>query len=136
MPIPWITVLQAVPWSEVIRNAPKVADGAKKLWNAVARKPASPEVAEASTQPAVLPESQTMAALEARATALEAAVTDLHGQMLAASELIKALAEQNTQLIQRIEANRRHVLWLSAATTVMVLAALLGLFIVFSQQGA
>jgi len=136
MPIPWITVLQAVPWSEVIRNAPKVADGAKKLWNAVARKPASPEVAEASTQPAVLPESQTMAALEARATALEAAVTDLHGQMLAASELIKALAEQNTQLIQRIEANRRHVLWLSAATTVMVLAALLGLFIAFSQQGA
>lgn len=136
MPIPWITVLQAVPWSEVIRNAPKVADGAKKLWNAVARKPASPEVAESSTQPAVSPESQTMAALEARATALEAAVTDLHGQMLAASELIKALAEQNTQLIQRIEANRRHVLWLSAATTVMVLAALLGLFIAFSQQGA
>lgn len=136
MPIPWITVLQAVPWSEVIRNAPKVADGAKKLWNAVARKPASPEVAESSTQPAVSPESQTMAALEARATTLEAAVSDLHGQMLAASELIKALAEQNTQLIQRIEANRRHVLWLSAATTVMVLAALLGLFIAFSQQGA
>lgn len=136
MPIPWVTVLQVVPWSEVIRNAPKVADGAKKLWNAVARKPASPEVAEAGIQPAVSPESQTMAALEARAMALEAAVSDLHGQMLAASELIKALAEQNTQLIQRIEANRMHVLWLSAATTVTALAALLGLFIAFSHQGA
>ena len=136
MPIPWVTVLQVVPWSEVIRNAPKVADGAKKLWNAVARKSASPEVAEAGTQPAVAPESQTIAALEARATALEAAVSDLHGQMLAASELIKALAEQNTQLIQRIEANRMHVLWLSAATTVVALAALLALFLAFSQQSA
>ena len=31
MAIPWLTVLQAVPWGDVIRNAPKVADGAKKL---------------------------------------------------------------------------------------------------------
>jgi len=108
MPIPWVTVLQVVPWSEVIRNAPKVADGAKKLWYTVAKKPSSPEVAESSTQAAVSPESKSIAALEARAEALEAAVSDLHGQMLAASELIKALADQNTQLIQRIETNRVH----------------------------
>jgi prophage DNA circulation protein len=136
MPIPWVTVLQVVPWSEVIRNAPKVAEGAKKLWNAVGKKPSSPEVAESSTQAAVSPESKSIAALEARAEALEAAVSDLHGQMLAASELIKALADQNTQLIQRIETNRVHMLWLSAATTVVAIVALLGLFFAFSQHGA
>jgi hypothetical protein len=136
MPIPWVTVLQAVPWSEVIRNAPKVAEGAKKLWNTVGKKPSSPEVAETSTQPTVSPESQTIADLEARAEALEATVSDLHEQMVAASELIKALAEQNTQLVQRIEANRVHMIWLSVATTMVAIGALLALFLAFSPHGA
>lgn len=135
MPIPWVTVLQVVPWSEVIRNAPKVAEGAKKLWSVVAKKPSASEVAETSRQAAGSAESQTIVELEARAEALESAVSDLHGQMLAASELIKALADQNTQLVQRIEANRVHMIWLSAATTVVAIAALLGLFLVFSQHG-
>ena len=132
MPIPWVTVLQAVPWSEVIRNAPKVAEGAKKLWKTVGKKPASPEVAESGTQPAVSPE-QTMAQMEARAEALETTVADLHEQMLSASELIKALADQNTQLVKRIEANRVHMLWLSAAIAVVAIVALVGLFLAFSQ---
>lgn len=136
MAIGWLAVLQSVPWSEVISNAPKVADGAKKLWNAVAKKSSPAKVSGSSTQPAVSPESQTMAALEARVLALEAAVSDLHGQMLASSELIKALADQNAQLIQRIETNRVRVLWLSAATAVLAIAALLGLFLAFSRLGA
>lgn len=132
MPIPWVTVLQAVPWSEVIRNAPKVAEGAKKLWKTVGKKPASPEVAESGTPPAVSPE-QTMAQMEARAEVLETTVANLHEQMLAASELIKALADQNTQLVKRIEANRVHMLWLSAAIAVVAIVALVGLFLAFSQ---
>lgn len=132
MPIPWVTVLQAVPWSEVIRNAPKVAEGAKKLWKSVGKKPSSPEVAEASTPSTVAPE-QTMADLEARAEALEATVADLHEQMLAASQLIKELAEQNTQLIRRIETNRVHMLWLSIATVVVVIVAIAGLVLGFSR---
>jgi uncharacterized membrane protein len=39
--------------------------------------------------------------------ALEVTVTELHQQMRESSELIKALADQNTQLIQRVEVNRR-----------------------------
>ena len=46
---------------------------------------------------------------------LETAITDLHAQMLASSELIKALADQNAQLIKRIEFNRVRWLWLAAA---------------------
>ncbi len=137
MAIAWLAVLKSVPWSEVISNAPKVADGARKLWNTVARKSSPPEVADdPSTPPAVSPESHTMAALAARSITLEAAVSDLHAQMLASSELIKALADQNTQLIQGIETNRLRVLWLSAATAVVAVAALLGLFLAFLQHGA
>ena len=38
---------------------------------------------------------QTIAVLESRISGLETALTDLHAQMLASSELIKALADQN-----------------------------------------
>ncbi len=45
MAIGWMTVLNLVPWGEVIKNAPAVADGAKKLWDSVGNKPApQPEV--------------------------------------------------------------------------------------------
>ena len=131
MPIGWLAVLQSVPWSEVIKNAPKVADGAKKLWNAVANKSAPLDPPFATAQTASSPELQTIAALQANVAAMASALSDLQGQMLASSELIKELAEQNTQLITRVEANRARVRWLALVavlTTVtsviaMVLAA-------------
>jgi tetrahydromethanopterin S-methyltransferase subunit B len=132
MPIPWVTVLQAVPWSEVIRNAPKVAEGAKKLWNTVGKKQVEPAVTEASENLVVSPERK-MDELQARVETLEETVEDLHGQMLAASQLIKELAEQNTQLIRRIESNRVHMFWLAVTTTLVAVAAVLGLVLVFSQ---
>jgi len=124
MAIGWLTILKSVPWTEVIKNAPKVAEGAKKLWNAVGKKRAADEGPDAGAQPAVTHEPHTLEALEARAAALETAVSDLQGQMLASSELIKALAEQNAQLIKRIEANRKRTLWLGAATLVLAIAVL------------
>jgi hypothetical protein len=127
MPIPWLVILQSVPWTDVIRNAPKVADGAKKLWSTVRGRDAGP----GARQPAVPAANATLTVseLQARLAATEQAVSDLHAQMLASSELIKSLAEQNTQLVQRIEANRRRTLWLAALAAiaaVIALAALLG----------
>ena len=127
MAIPWLAVLTSVPWSDVISNAPKVADGAKKLWNAIGKQPSAPEVQAPSEDPALSPEAQAIATLQAQLAAMEAATADLHEQMLASSELIKALAEQNTQLIKRIEANRVRVLWLAAAIAVIGVVALAGL---------
>jgi len=48
MAIGWLTVLKMVPWGDVIENAPKVATGAKKLWQNVGKKP----VAAAPVSPA------------------------------------------------------------------------------------
>lgn len=123
MPIPWLVVLQSVPWAEVVKNAPKVADGAKKLWNAIGTQ--SPLAAEpaASEAPTALPDEQSIDTLRTRLTAIEAAAADLHGQLLASSELIKALAEQNTQLVQRIEANRVRVVWLAGALAIVGILA-------------
>ena len=121
MAIGWLTILKSVPWTEVIRNAPKVAEGARKLWNAVGKKRAADEAADAGAPPAASHEPLTLEALEARVAALEAAVSDLHGQMLASSELIKELAEQNAQLVKRIEANRKRTFWLGAATLALAI---------------
>ncbi len=123
MAISWITVLQNVPWGEVISNAPKVADGAKKLWNTVAKKPPLDEMPDANTQSELAPDSHAIATLQAQISVIESAMTDLHHQLLASSELIKALAEQNTQLIQRVESHRVRVLWLTCATAVLGIAA-------------
>lgn len=121
MAIGWLTILKSVPWAEVISNAPKVAEGARKLWNAVGKKRAADEAADADAPPAASHEPLTLEALKARVAALEAAVSDLHGQMLASSELIKELAEQNAQLVKRIEANRKRTFWLGAATLALAI---------------
>ena len=135
MAIGWLTVLQSVPWTEVISNAPKLAEGAKKLWNKAANNPAPQEAPETTAPPSASPESRAIAALEVRAKSLEASLADLHGQMLASSELIKALADQNAQLVARVEANRVRVLWLSVATGVFAVVALLGVVLVFVRHG-
>lgn len=111
MAISWMTVLAAVPWTEVIKNAPKVADGAKKLWNTVGRKDvAAPAVPAADPQ--------------ARIAALEQSVAALNAQMQASAEIIKALAEQNESLVQRCELNRRRTLALGVLV-LLLLAALI-----------
>jgi hypothetical protein len=136
MAIGWLAVLKTVPWSEVISNAPMVADGAKKLWNAVAKKPALQEVPTTDAQSSLSSEARAIAAMESRIAATEAAASDLHGQMLASSELIKALADQNAQLIKRIEASRLRVLWLTAATVVVAIAAAASLALVLMRHAA
>ena len=96
MAIPWLVVLKSVPWKEVISNAPLVADGAKKLWNAVGNKPPVPASAVEAAETPQPAESVDLVALQSRLAKIESATAELHGQMLASSELIKTLAEQNT----------------------------------------
>ncbi|MCA1938318.1 MAG: hypothetical protein LDL29_06560 [Dechloromonas sp.] len=100
MAIGWMTILSNVPWSEVIKNAPVVADGARKLWNKVGGKGTASE--SAAPVPTASPEE--------RLAELQARVDALHAQMLTASEVIASLAEQNAQLVARIESNRRRTL--------------------------
>ena len=118
MAIGWLTVLKSVPWGEVISNAPKVADGAKKLWNSVGKKAPVAESAAGAATPSTH-DPAAASALQTRLAAVESAAADLHGQMLASSELIKSLAEQNAQLIRGIEANRIRLRWLTGAVIVL-----------------
>lgn len=130
MAIPWLVVLQSVPWAQVISNAPKVAEGARKLWSAVSRKSPGQEPPVESSDVSSSSSPASVAALQARLATMETATADLHDQMLASSELIKTLADQNAQLVGRIEANRVRVVWLAGATVVFGLVAVLSLVLV------
>lgn len=133
MALGWLTVLKMVPWDDVIKNAPRVADGAKKLWGAVAKKPPSAGVAGTAPQPELPPDAHSNAKLQAQLTAALAEIATLHDQMLESSELIKALADQNTQLIKRIEVNRIRVLWLAGVMAVLGIVVVFNLIVMLAS---
>lgn len=110
-----LTVLSNIPWGTVVENAPKIADGAARLWNTVARrKPSGAADNAVADAPVAKPRSE-VERLAARLQTAEEGVARLEEQMQASSELIKALAEQNSLLIQRIELNRQRLVRLVAA---------------------
>lgn len=132
MAIGWLTVLKLVPWGDVIENAPKVAQGAKKLWSSVGKKPL-PESAPTSTpvvstQDTFTDQNAALAALATQMAELQVTTAELHQQMLQSSALIQSLAEQNTQLIARVEVNRKRLLALTVLTLGLCVALALRYF--------
>lgn len=132
MALGWLTLLKSVPWAGVIASAPLVADGAKQLWKAVAGKPAAPDTHAPAAVETGANDGATLASLAARVAALEAGVQDLHAQMLKSSELIRALADQNALLIERVEANRVRMQWLAGLVAVALIAACVALVVVMA----
>jgi TolA-binding protein len=123
MAIGWLTVLQSVPWSEVVRNAPKVASGAKKLWGSVANKNGVDHAADLQAQSRQPPEHLTLGNLQAQITTLQSVAGELQQRLTESTGLITALAEQNAQLIQRIEAMRKRTVRFGAALVVVGVVA-------------
>lgn len=119
MSISIFSVLKMVPWGEVISKAPEIADGAKKLWKAVAKK-TTPSEAPTETAPSELsPEALSLTSLQTQLAAAETRITDLHTQMMESTKLIEALADQNTQLVKRLEVNRIRIQWLTGTVAVL-----------------
>ena len=124
MAIGWLSVLKMVPWSDVIHNAPKAAESAKKLWGSVSKRQSA---SEAATSPdphtPLTTATPTLTALQSRVDALEEAADSLHAQMLASSALIKTLTEQNAQLIARVELHRVRLRALAAVALLALVVA-------------
>jgi len=129
-----LTVLSNIPWGAVVENAPKVADGASKLWSSVARwnktqaihSPSTDEAGEAAVSEVVL--------LSNRLAAAEECIRNLNEQMQASSTLIKELAEQNTLLVQRIELTGMRLKRYAVAGAIICLTAIgLSTFAILSR---
>ncbi|GAA4011823.1 hypothetical protein [Actimicrobium antarcticum] len=115
MAIGWLSVLKMVPWVDVISNAPKVAEGAKKLWDSVGRKQHLPKAASTAKTGA-----DVVVPIDSRLMAAESTLALLQEQMLASAELIKELAEQNRQLVARVDLMRRRMAWIGLVTALLV----------------
>lgn len=109
----WASLLAKVPWTEVIRNAPAVADAARKFWNKT-RRPASTEAVDL---PVDADEHAVLHALQQRVSALQT-------EMRVAGEVMQSLAEQNAQLIVRVEKTRRRLLLLALCNLALGAAVL------------
>lgn len=130
MPVGWIAMLQMVPWGEVIKNAPKVADGAVKLWNSVSKKQPLEDAGEV-TDVIVGNDSATVEQLQQQLHGVENAIAELQAEMVQSTEVIKDLAKQNAQLIAQVEANRKAVVILGVVLVFTVLGAVVQAVFVF-----
>jgi hypothetical protein len=106
----WIAAFKVIPWAELIVAAPAVVKGAQKLWATVTKQ----ETPALSGQDPV-----------ARQRALEAQVGELRRELMAASELVKNLAEQNSRLVSAVEILRLRTRVLFLATVIMAAALIL-----------
>lgn len=133
MSISLFSVLKMVPWGEVISKAPEIADGAKKLWKAVAKKQAPSETPTEAAPSELSPETLSLASLQTQLAAVEVRITDLYTQMLESTELIEALADQNAQLVKRLEVNRIRTMWLMGAVAVLGFVTVVTLTVALSR---
>jgi len=126
----WLKVLKSVPWSEVLAAAPQVANGARRLWDTVGRKGVpEPDMAFDETVTS-MPVDDGIAMLAARVEQQDVAIAQLHGQVREASKLIAELADQNAQLIARLEAARERLTMVGVVAAGSGVAAIVALILV------
>lgn len=118
----WLGLLKMVPWNDVVSNAPKIAEGAKSLWGAVSKRIRAGDEAAAPAGGSG-PENN----VAARVAMLEESQRELHAQLATSSELIRSLAEQNAQLVARLDLLRLRLRWLAVALLVVGGAAVAAL---------
>lgn len=117
------TILANIPWGQVVESAPKIAQGAGRLWETVKNRRAEPAPPPQAAGEAPTPEQQ----LQTRLHALESQVQALQDEMRASAQLVKELAEQNAQLVARLQALQQRQARLTAlgAASVLLLAVML-----------
>ena len=105
MAVGWLGILKAVPWKDVVSNAPGIVDGAKNLWGSVAKKVRGENDRNLDPQPA---EMTTATRLDT----LETQLADLQKQLLTSSDLIRSLADQNARLVAQLEIQQTRLRWM------------------------
>lgn len=119
------TILSNIPWGQVVDSAPKIAQGAGRLWESVKNRGAEPAAPTPNSTPNEPPTDLQL--LHSRIQAQESLVNALREEMRTSAQLVKDLAEQNAQLVERMQAlqQRQRRLTVLAGLAVLLLAAAL-----------
>lgn len=126
MALPWLTLIKAVPWADVIEHAPTVLSGAQKLWQRLpGRGPAA--TPPSPTTPAVADAGQSLSAqvaeLRTGVVAAEQQLAELQARLSDSNALIRDMAEQQARMLAQIEANRRALRWTAGLAAVALVVA-------------
>ncbi|MEW6371710.1 MAG: hypothetical protein AB1584_12300 [Pseudomonadota bacterium] len=132
MAVAWLKVLKSVPWSDVIAAAPQVANGARRLWDTVGRKQGG-AMAEEAIMPAQAMGDEGVAVLAAHIEQQDAAIAQMHNQLRDASKLITELADQNAQLIAKMEAARGRLQVVGVIAAAGLLVSFVSLVLVLAR---
>ena len=125
MAIGWVGMLRLVPWGDVIKAAPELASTARKLWGAVAKKnPQRDAVNGGDGDDGDEGALHAPTSMLARMEHAETSLAELQAQMLAASEVIATLAQQNAKLVEQTEALRKRLLLHAIVTGVISVVAI------------
>lgn len=111
MAINWITAFKLIPWRDVVENAPTVLGAARKLWD------------KRTAGPAPAPEPEPDITPHARIASLQQELGLLKDEAARTAELLKALAEQNTRLVEAIDVLRARTRLMLYTTLVLVVWA-------------
>jgi hypothetical protein len=98
-----MTAFKVIPWADVVSAAPTVVKGAKKLWSSVKTEEADAPPQEERAAQSATPESEVLSALDGRLHMLDRRIGTLGKEVVASSELISSLAEQNSRLVAAVE---------------------------------
>lgn len=116
MALGWMTALKLVPWGDVIQATPQLVQAARKLMGKPRK--GNPEPAGFVTEiDAAATDSQKVQWLQERVAQLE------QGQQ-ASGLLIESLVEQNTEVVQAIQALHQRARRLVAAVIVLAVIVL------------
>ena len=127
----WWTVLRTVPWSDVISAAPQVANGARRLWDTVNRNKQGMYDEPMGVAPGMPGQEEDVFDILIKSVERnDAEVTDLRNQMRSASEIIANLADQNAQLIAKMDAQRQKMTWLAVTASLSGLLSVVALILV------
>lgn len=126
MAIGWLGAVKAIPWTDVVANAPDIIRGAKRLWKMVRRSdpvPAKPDEAG---------HGDRIAALERRVEALEVSESRTREEATEIADLISSLAGQNAELVKAVDMLGRRTRILAGMSALLVVAVFaIGLAVIF-----
>ncbi len=131
MALPWLALIKAVPWTDVVAHAPTVLNAAKKLWQPKPgeRPQPLPDGEGRGTGDAAAAPGHGASAL--RVAALESQVADLAEQLANTNQLLQDMAEQQARMLVQVEANRQtlsRLRWLAVLALVLAAVATVKVF--------
>ncbi|MDR1530330.1 MAG: hypothetical protein LBS40_08055 [Burkholderiales bacterium] len=105
MAFPWQVVITAIPWKQVIENAPKLAEGAQNLFSRIKKDKTPRDISDDLFN--VADESAQIKQMETIVREHRHEIQALHRDLQDTTDLLHDLTKQNNDLVRTVERLRQ-----------------------------